>query len=222
MLFLLSARDARHWPTRCHVVVHKKDYGKRKTSSRTDPGRGQEQKKPTWRNTPRRSTTSAYSSTSPPVQPGCSPSSHPTTIFAEPQSIATRFWHCYNGRPPSEKRNRELFLPAVFLQSESLLAVAAVRQREGFAQASTHPFDRNGPSCHRSHGPGGHRRQVLSLHHDISTVAGEERVLLTLVAASDFRESRKRSSYWGCHVDPRWLMRTAFSFGSKGEPRCLA
>ena len=39
----------------------------------------QEQKKPTWRNTQRRSTTSAYSSTNPPAEPGCSSSSHPTT-----------------------------------------------------------------------------------------------------------------------------------------------
>ncbi|MGZ5247663.1 MAG: hypothetical protein ACXWV5_11510, partial [Flavitalea sp.] len=40
----------------------------------------QEQKKPTWRNTRRYSTTSAYSSTNPPAQPGCFSASHPTTI----------------------------------------------------------------------------------------------------------------------------------------------
>ena len=34
--------------------------------------------------------------------------------------------------------------------------------------------------------------KVLSLHHDISTVTGEEVVLLTLAAAPDFRESRKK------------------------------
>ena len=34
--------------------------------------------------------------------------------------------------------------------------------------------------------------KVLSLHHDISTVTGEEVVLLTLAATPDFRESRKK------------------------------
>jgi uncharacterized protein YbcI len=34
--------------------------------------------------------------------------------------------------------------------------------------------------------------KVLSLHHDISTVTGEEVVLLTLAAPPDFRESRKK------------------------------
>ena len=42
----------------------------------------QKTKKPTWRNTRRYSATSAYSSTSPPAQPGCSPYSHPTTSLA--------------------------------------------------------------------------------------------------------------------------------------------
>jgi hypothetical protein len=37
-------------------------------------------KKPTRCNTPRRSTTSAYSSTNPPAGPGCSSSSHPTSF----------------------------------------------------------------------------------------------------------------------------------------------
>ena len=39
-----------------------------------------ERKKPMWRNTRRRSTTSAYSLTSPSARPGCSLSSHPTDI----------------------------------------------------------------------------------------------------------------------------------------------
>ena len=38
-----------------------------------------QEKKPTWWNTRRYSTTSAYSSTSPPTQPGCPSSSRPTT-----------------------------------------------------------------------------------------------------------------------------------------------
>ena len=33
---------------------------------------------------------------------------------------------------------------------------------------------------------------VLSLHHDISTVTGEEVVLFTLAQAPDFREARKK------------------------------
>ena len=40
-------------------------------------------KKPTWRNTLRRSTTSAYSSTIPPASPSCSSSSHPTAIHCK-------------------------------------------------------------------------------------------------------------------------------------------
>jgi len=39
------------------------------------------QKKPTWRNTLRYSTTSVYSLTGSPAQPGCPSSSHPTTSF---------------------------------------------------------------------------------------------------------------------------------------------
>ena len=34
--------------------------------------------------------------------------------------------------------------------------------------------------------------KVLSLHHDISTVTGEEVVLFTLAAAPSFREAKKR------------------------------
>ena len=34
--------------------------------------------------------------------------------------------------------------------------------------------------------------KVLSLHHDISTVTGEEVVLFTLAEAPDFREAKKR------------------------------
>jgi uncharacterized protein YbcI len=34
--------------------------------------------------------------------------------------------------------------------------------------------------------------KVLSLHHDISTVTGEEVVLFTLVNAPEFREARKK------------------------------
>jgi hypothetical protein len=40
-------------------------------------------KKPTWRNTRRYSTTSAYSLTSPPKPPGCSLSSHPMKSIGE-------------------------------------------------------------------------------------------------------------------------------------------
>ena len=34
--------------------------------------------------------------------------------------------------------------------------------------------------------------KVLSLHHDISTVSGEEIVIFTLVKAPSFRESKKK------------------------------
>jgi uncharacterized protein YbcI len=34
--------------------------------------------------------------------------------------------------------------------------------------------------------------QVLSLHHDISTVTGEEVVLFTLAGAPPFRETKKQ------------------------------
>ena len=34
--------------------------------------------------------------------------------------------------------------------------------------------------------------KVLSLHHDISTITGEEVVLFTLAGSPDFRESKKR------------------------------
>src|SRR5271157_2538678 len=50
-------------------------------------------KKPTWRNTQRYSTTSAYSSTSPPAWPGCPLPSHPTTsiqIFSGAECESTR------------------------------------------------------------------------------------------------------------------------------------
>ena len=47
----------------------------------------QEQKKPTWWNTQGYSTTSAYSSTSLPAQPGCSLSSHPTTSLESREQV---------------------------------------------------------------------------------------------------------------------------------------
>ena len=34
--------------------------------------------------------------------------------------------------------------------------------------------------------------KVLTLHHDISTVTGEEVVLLTLAESPDFREGKKK------------------------------
>ncbi len=43
-------------------------------------GTASEIRKPTWRNTQRYSTTSAYSLTGPPVRPGCPSSSRPTTL----------------------------------------------------------------------------------------------------------------------------------------------
>src|SRR5207237_3555619 len=50
----------------------------------------QSKKKPTWWNTLRYSTTSAYSLTSPPARPGCSSSSHPTTSIDIYRSVRLR------------------------------------------------------------------------------------------------------------------------------------
>jgi hypothetical protein len=48
------------------------------------------QKKTTWPNTRRCSTTSAYSPTNPPAQPGCPLSSHPTTSGLERSRLPSR------------------------------------------------------------------------------------------------------------------------------------
>ena len=56
--------------------------------------RRQEQKKPTWRNTLRYSTTSAYSLTNPPEVPGCPSPSHPTTALEKPRSSIAQVFHC--------------------------------------------------------------------------------------------------------------------------------
>ena len=76
-----------------------------------------QRKKPTWENTLRYSTMSAYSSTNPPARPGCSSSSHPTTSLAKPRSIAPRLFHRHNPKPLSRKGNRD---PAVATPSKSL------------------------------------------------------------------------------------------------------
>ena len=55
------------------------------------PSEERAKKKPTWRNTRRCSTTSAYSSTSPPAEPGCSLSSHPTTSTQPLRRAAFKF-----------------------------------------------------------------------------------------------------------------------------------
>lgn len=75
-------------------------------------GVASKQKKPTWRNTRRFSTTSAYLLMSLPDKPGCSSNSHPNTSL--PSRFAARgsltraamrtFYHCY-GRPFSADHN---------------------------------------------------------------------------------------------------------------------
>ena len=61
---------------------------RRSSRARLGPSRfASETKKPTWRNTRRYSTTSAYSTTSPPARPGCSPSSHPTTSLESREQV---------------------------------------------------------------------------------------------------------------------------------------
>jgi len=84
-----------------HLVTHDltSDCGRRgrrklsRRQHRSDP-RQNKTKKPTWSNTRRCSTTSAYSSTSPPAQPGCSLSSHPTNFVRESLSSTPRLFHC--------------------------------------------------------------------------------------------------------------------------------
>ena len=45
--------------------------------------------------------------------------------------------------------------------------------------------------------------KVLSLHHDISTVTGEEVILFTLAESPDFVEAKKKwPSQAGKHVEP--------------------
>ena len=80
-------------------------------------------KRPTWRNTHRYSTTSAYSLTSPPEWSGCSPSSHPTTSLAKPHSLTLRLSHRSNHTRPGGKGNR---IPCFFSEVAILLPVLAL------------------------------------------------------------------------------------------------
>ena len=79
----------RHTPSTCISRL----LGRRTVFSRQcRAGRyRRKRKKPTWRNTLRYSTTSAYSLTSPPARPGCSLSSHPTTSNQLASRAAFRF-----------------------------------------------------------------------------------------------------------------------------------
>src|SRR5579862_1704045 len=59
----------------------------------TDLARSRTKKKPTWRNTRRYSTTSAYSLTSLPARPGCPQSSHPTISLESRGQLRRRSSH---------------------------------------------------------------------------------------------------------------------------------
>ncbi|MGO9462580.1 MAG: hypothetical protein ACLQVF_00255, partial [Isosphaeraceae bacterium] len=59
------------------------------------------------------------------------------------------------------------------------------------AQRIANPFDRNGTAGHGSDDPRGSGVKVLSLHHDISTVTGEEVVLFTLTKSPAYRQPNK-------------------------------
>ena len=85
MLVVVSTSSPQRWPT-------------------SDTAKNE--KKPTWRNTRKCSTTSAYSSTSLPARPSCSLSSHPTTSLAKPRSCVPRLVHGSNHRPLSGKCKR--------------------------------------------------------------------------------------------------------------------
>ena len=66
-------------------------------------------KEPTWRNTLKCSTTSAYSLTSLPAQPGCFSPSHPTTSLTKPRSSGPRLFQRHNPMPLSVKNNGSIF-----------------------------------------------------------------------------------------------------------------
>ena len=100
----------------------------------------QEQKKPTWRDTRRYSTTSAYSSTSPPVGLGCSLSSHPTTLLESHDPlchnssnaiIVRRFGAKARGQPscPAQSPREPTWIPSASSrwQSQPRLALGAHR-----------------------------------------------------------------------------------------------
>ena len=112
----------------------------------------------------------------------------------------TRFEQEYMGRGPKDIRAHLLGdllvvrLQGVLTAAEQQLvkSLPAEKGRDLLKQVRTHLLETARPlmesMVHEVTGI-----KVLSLHHDISTVTGEEIVVFTLAGSSLFRESRKRS-----------------------------
>jgi hypothetical protein len=83
-------------------------------------------KKPTWWNTRRHSTTSAYSSTGPPARPGCPSSSFPTT------STETEI---------GADRNQADSVPLIILRVGAVKARAIEALRNSFLVLNTNRYD---------------------------------------------------------------------------------
>jgi hypothetical protein len=78
----------------------------------------QKQKKPTWWNTLRYSTTPAYSLTSPPAVPGCSSPSCPTTSLVKPRACAMQLFRSHHNTPLSGEYNRAFtYIPPIWFFS---------------------------------------------------------------------------------------------------------
>ena len=202
----------------------------------------QEQKKPTWLNTRRRSATSAYSSTNPPAKPSCSSSSHPTTTahytawnvenaiapFPSPPLVAiicsvlvrtkgeipmktqgeieaaiseavSRFEQDHMGRGPKAIHAHLLGdflvvrLQGVLTAAEQHLvkSLPAEKGRDLLKQVRTHLIETARPimqaMVEKVTGV-----KVVTLHHDISTITGEEVVLFTLAESPMLRDAKKK------------------------------
>jgi uncharacterized protein YbcI len=111
----------------------------------------------------------------------------------------TRFEQEYMGRGPKDVRTHLLGdllvvrLLGVLTAAEQQLVktVPPERGRDLLKQVRTQLIETARPIM-QSMVEGATGTQVVSLHHDISTVTGEEVFLFTLAAPPDTREARKR------------------------------
>ena len=100
-----------------------------------------------------------------------------------PKSIHTHLMGGSSCSPPRRRLDR---------RRAATGQVPSCREGEGVAKAGPDAPSRNGPSGPGSDGAGEVTGiKVLSLHHDISTVSGEEVVLFTLAESPDFRVAGK-------------------------------
>jgi uncharacterized protein YbcI len=111
----------------------------------------------------------------------------------------SRFEQEYMGRGPKDIRTHligdlvVIRLQGVLTAAEQQLvkALAAEKGRDLLKQVRTHLIETARPvmeaMIHEVTGV-----KVVSLHHDISTLTGEEVILFTLAATPAFREARKR------------------------------